>query len=390
MAVANAGWMTAGRICADALSLVLFGIIAREYGPAGLGIYSTYFAVATILYDIVALGIEDFGVREYTSASDSNRPPILQRLVRLQLMVAAVAIAGLGVFCIATAMNLEQLLTLAFLATFQLSNALARTLLIPSLAGGSVARITLTSVLGRLGVAMVAIIAAESANAPLILALSGFPVFGLAGLFYMAWIQRHKFPRRGWLRWHGDEWKTLKVLFPFAAADALNSVIVRIPMVVLFLFAGEAAAGLFATAFKLTEMGWAVLTYFVLASYAALMRAANVNHQHMAAQSDFVLRQILVVGGLLAWGLFSVAPAVVVPLLGEKLAAARPLVEAMAPFLLLQATATYLLRLMLVFGRQTLRLKILALQTLVTAALCVLLANRFGALGTIFALTSGC
>jgi O-antigen/teichoic acid export membrane protein len=389
MAIANAGWMMAGRLCADALSLVLFSIIAREYGPAGLGIYSAYFAIATILYDIVALGIDDFGVREYTVAKPAERPEVLQRLMRLQLMVATVALTAVTLFYALRSVDLQQLLIFAFLAIFQLSNALARTLLIPSMVEGSLARLTLASIASRLGIALVALAASLAPQPSLMLALSGFPVFGLAALAYAIFLHRHNFPAHGLFRPRGDEWTTLRTLLPFAAANVLSNVVVRIPMVVLLLASEEVAAGLYATAFKLAELGWVVLMSVPLASYAALMRAAQVDPDHLASQADHLLRQTLVLGGLIAWGLYAVAPAVVVPLLGAKVADARPLVAAMASFLVIKSISTYLLRLMLVFGRQGLWLRILATQVVVTLALTLLLAPRVGVLGTIAALVVG-
>ena len=389
MAIANAGWLMAGRVGADALSLVLFSIIAREYGPAGLGIYSAYFAIATILYDIVSLGIDDYGVREYTVVSPADRPHVLQRLMRLQLMVATVALVGIALFCALRSVNLQQLLVFAFLAIWQLCSALARTLLIPSLVGGSLARITLASIASRLGIAVVAFVAALAPETTLTLALSGFPIFGLGMLAYAVWLHGHNFPVHGLFRPAGDEWQTLRTLLPFAGANILTNVVVRIPMVVLLLAAEDVAVGLYATAFKLAELGWILLTSVSLAAYAALMRAARVDPDHLANHADHLLRQTLALGGLIAWGLYAVAPALVVPLLGAKVADARPFVVAMSAFLVIKAVSIYLLRLMLVFERQGLWLVSLVAQALVTLALSLLLAPRYGVFGTIVALLAG-
>jgi O-antigen/teichoic acid export membrane protein len=156
MAVANASWLMGARLLNDLLSLVLFGVIAREFGPAGLGVYSTFFAIATILYELVALGIDDYGVREFTLAGSAERPILLQRLMRLQLTVGASCVAGLALFFVVAPVTSAELLVLASLVMFQLCNALARTLNIPSLVHGTVAYITVASVASRLGVALVA------------------------------------------------------------------------------------------------------------------------------------------------------------------------------------------------------------------------------------------
>lgn len=387
MAVANAGWMIGARLLNDALSLVLFGIIARGYGPAGLGIYSTYFAIATLLFDLVALGIDDYGVREYAVTSEQQRPALLQRLLRLQVAATAVCVLGLSAACLLAGMGWEAFVMMASLCTFQLCSALSRSLNVPALVQGSVALINLASVGSRLGVAMVALLAASVFDGGLVMALMGFPVFGLAYLLLVYQLERRHLPRGGLLRWTREDTRLLRTLVPFAMNHVMNSVVLRIPLVVLFFLLSASAAGLYSTAFKFMELGWAALSYFILAAYADLARATAQGPDRLADRADHLLRQVLMIGGLMAWGLYAIAPLLVVPLLGDKVAEARPLIAAMAPYLVLQSISLYAGRLMYVFGMQSLILWTQVLKAVLTIVLSVWAAGHYGILGTIAALT---
>lgn len=386
MAIANAGWLISARLFNDALSLVLFGFIAHQYGPAGLGVYSTYFAIATVLYDLVALGIDDYGVRQYAISSEDERPSLLQHLMRLQLGVAGTCAVAVGTFAVIAKLSPSDLLVLASLCIFQLSNALGRTLNIPRLVRGSIAVLSIADVLSRVGIAIFALIAAYALGGDLTMALLGFPIFGTAYLLFVIWLERRRLPGRGLFRWTGREWPLLRSLAPFALFHALNSVIVRVPMLALFFLVSDVAAGLYSTAFKMTELGWAVLSYFVLASYAALTRAAKGGVDRLATDAEHLLRQMLMLGGLLAWGLFTVAPLLVVPLLGSKVADARILIAIMSPYLLLLSMSLFVGQLLYVYGRPSQRLKAQASKAVVTILLCLLATPRYGAVGAIVAL----
>jgi O-antigen/teichoic acid export membrane protein len=381
MALANAGWMMSGRVVSDALSLAIFAVVAREYGPGGVGIYSACFAVATVLFDIVSLGIGDYGVREYARAAPAQRPALLRRLYTLQAAMAFVCMLVLGTAAVFLPITSNTTLILLFLTVFQVSNALAATFFIPSLVAGSMNRWVMATVASRVGVAMVAVLVALMRDGALQLALLGFPVFGLAALTYGAITTRQQFSAGGVFASLDSSGNLLKQLLPFAFASALTNLIVRVPMFVLIVLVGDAAAGLYATAFKLTEVGWMLLTFVPVAAYATLVRVAGTNPKQMPTVSDRVLRLTLVIGGLIAWGLAVLGPPLLLVALGDKVAGAVPLLAIMSIFVLIQAVSRYLLQMMLVFDRQASRLWITVLQALFTVVLCVPLTMRFNLAG---------
>jgi len=236
MALANAGWMIGGRLTADLLSLITFSVIARESGAEGLGLYSSWFAIATLLHDLVSMGISDYGVRAYSRMPLEGRPALLRRLFVLQLCACAVALAGVSVFALSSSASIEQRLTLPFLATFQLANALAATLFVPGLASGSVGKVVVASVLSRLGVACTALGVSLFTENAFLWMLVGFPVFGIAFLAYaLASFQGRLVGNAGRETHPGDGRALLLRLLPFALATAMVNIIIRVPLVILMI-----------------------------------------------------------------------------------------------------------------------------------------------------------
>ena len=106
-----------GRLLADASSLLIFVVIARNFGAEGVGNYSTSFALATLMFDLVSLGIEDYGVREYSRCQPTERPVLLRRLLRVQLLVALACATGVSIYCYAAPLTGTDILALWFLVS---------------------------------------------------------------------------------------------------------------------------------------------------------------------------------------------------------------------------------------------------------------------------------
>src|SRR3984957_18029658 len=73
----NTVWLTACRLTGDVLNLLLFVLISRQFGPAGVGAYSYGFAIATFAFVIGCLGIEEYGLRQFARLDAARTPPLL-------------------------------------------------------------------------------------------------------------------------------------------------------------------------------------------------------------------------------------------------------------------------------------------------------------------------
>ena len=386
MALANAGWMIAGRLTADLLSLVTFSVVARESGAVGLGLYSSWFAIATLLHDLVSMGISDYGVREYSRMPLEGRPALLRRLFVLQLFACAVALAGVSIFVLSSSETIEQRLTLVFLATFQLANALAATLFVPGLTSGSVGKVVVATVLSRLGVAGTALVVSLFTENALLWILVGFPVFGMAFLGYALASFQGRLVSNAGLKAPGDGRALLLRLLPFAFATALVNILIRVPLVILMLAGDFAGAGLFAGALKLAEVGWMVISYVPTAAYAALVQHAQDDKQRFSQLAEQLLRVTVFLGALAAWGLSTVGPHLLVWILGPGLAGAAPLCDSLAIFLMAHVVGVTLLQVLLAAGRNSSRLGLLGMQLVLTTVVCLLLTSRQGVAGAAWGL----
>src|SRR5262245_58768381 len=92
----NATGMLLCRMAADGLNVILFVVISRLFGPEGIGAYAYGFAVATLVYAVTILGIEQYAVREYQHASATQRSRLIGELLGLQSCVGALVLVGLS------------------------------------------------------------------------------------------------------------------------------------------------------------------------------------------------------------------------------------------------------------------------------------------------------
>ena len=94
----NAGWLTGGRIGGDLANLVLFVVLARTFGPEGIGQYAYALGIASLMYAAVNFGLEDFAVRECARTRSTERGALVGRLLVIQGVALLVASLALWVF----------------------------------------------------------------------------------------------------------------------------------------------------------------------------------------------------------------------------------------------------------------------------------------------------
>jgi O-antigen/teichoic acid export membrane protein len=273
---------------------------------------------------------------------------------------------------------------------YQLAFAVSRTLFIPAFVAGRVALQVLAEIATRAAVLALAIlvIAIRPSGVSLIESLLGLPVFG-AALLIAALVCARRFagPLRLVLR-AGALRPALASIWPFAAANVLSGIYTRTAILVLFFAAGSIEAGLFASAWKFTELSWALLILVPWAGYPALARLFQRNDAHFRALADRVFAVTVLCGGAFAWGTYWVVPALAERTLGAEFAGSGLILQVMAGFVALAAVNEFLERIALVAGLQMMRLKILTGQTVLNVILTFVLVPRYGMLGAAVALVA--
>lgn len=365
-------------------------MLARAFGPEGAGVYAFNFAIATILYEIVALGIEEYGVREFAREQADGRARLIGRLLKVQ---TAIALLGCTVLLLLSpALQGANLTLLALMVLYQLAFAAARTLFIPAFVTGHLAIQMTGEVMARSGALLFAIVAIQqSAKPSLAFAVTGLPLFALCLLVVAVISARTHGGVTLDRAASGDALQSLRQVWSFAAANLLSSIYGRTGVLVLFLMLGERQAGLFSSAFKFVEVGWTVLALVPWAGYPLLTRAFSERSGEFRTVAKQVLHGTVLCGLLLAWGLFWVIPWLMGPLLGPNFAAAIPVVKVFAGLMVLLAISEYLERMLLVADLQVTRLKVVALQAVLNLILNIALVPWAGMFGTViaFMLTQG-
>lgn len=381
--IPSAVWLVVGRITSDALSFVLFIIIAREFGPSGIGVYSFNFAVATILYEFVTLGIEEYGVREYARRPPEHRAYLVSGLLGAQLAITFVALAIVASLLFTSALDSSHIPLLSFMIIYQVACAIARTLFIPPFVSGKVAVQVVGEMLSRAGILLLAVVLMALSAPSLTESLIGFPIFGIS-LMILAAVMAARLGSSIIPRISREATsEVLSALWSFAAANLLTGLYTRTGILLLFLMVGSTQAGIFASGFKFAEVAWIVLAMVPWSAYAKLSRLYHSEPAEFRSLSLDVLRATLVFGGVIAWGMFWVLPQIVELLLGSKFAGTEPVLQGMAAWVLVLSVNVFLSRLMLVAEQQLARFRVTFVQTALNLALNLALIPVMGIQGAV-------
>jgi O-antigen/teichoic acid export membrane protein len=374
---ANAAWLTITRLGADLLGFLFFIAIARHFGPAGTGAYSYSFAVAAVVSVCGGLGLELYGMREFARLDETAHRPLLASLLATQALAVVVALAGLGIYLLATRSDFSTALATVFLSVHLLGFAVARTLFAPTFARQEMAKPAVAELVCRGLAILVGLLIVTVGASSLITALIGFPVAGLVLAAIAAGSARRHVGAlslgAGW----GTIASTVRVAWPFAAADIVFQVYARADLVLLTLIAGEAIAGIYASGFKFVEVGTLPLTFLNVAAFPHLSRLFESDNRGFAAVANGLIRRTLLLGGVIAWGFYFVMPAVIVPIFGNRFAAATSLMRPLAGLALLFAAEIVLVRVLLAANLQVARVRLFTIGTVLNVVLNLILIPLF-------------
>ncbi len=381
----NTAWLTGCRLGGDLLNLLLFVVISRQFGPVGVGAYSYSFAVATFAFVIGCLGIEEYGLRQYARLDFAERPGFLGELLGTQALMVVAAVIGLAAYLALTRPPPATLIMVGALGVYQITAAIVATLFIPAMAEQRMLWPALAQLVARAVAFAAAGYAIQFAHAPLAVALLGFPPAAVIWLSLAIRSTRHYLPlMRLTVSWAGTR-RIMVILWSFALLEIFAQLFSRVGVIVLALAVGDAAAGLFATGLRLIEVALMPLSFLGVAAYPGLSRLFTTDVPVFRRSAADLLWIMLFGGGAVAWGLYFVAPSMLVPVLGQRFAGAEPVIQTMAVFALVQAVGVGLGRVLLSADRQTANAAFVAAGAILSVILNVLLVPRYGVNGAIYA-----
>jgi O-antigen/teichoic acid export membrane protein len=381
----NAIWLTACRLTGDVLNLLLFVLISRRFGPAGAGAYSYGFAVATFAFVIGCLGIEEYGLRQYARMDDHERPAFFGELLGTQMLMVALAVIAIAIYLLLTQPSNATLLMVCALTVYQITAAVAATLFIPAMAAQRMMWPALAELTARAVAFSVAGYAIGVSHAPLAQALLGYPVAALIWLTVAIRSTRKFAPLLRLSISSAGARRIAGILWSFALLEIFAQLFARIGVIVLSLNVSDAAAGIFATGLRLIEVALMPLSFLGVAAYPRLSRLYSTAPPEFRKSAGELMWLMLLGGGVAAWGLFFVAPSLLVPVLGQRFAGAEPFIQTMAVFALVQAIEVCLGRILLCADRQIANAVFVACGAILSLVLNLLWVPRYGVSGAIYA-----
>ena len=377
--LSNASWLTFGRLAGDVLGFLLFVVLSRRFGPAGIGQYAYGFAVSGFVYVSATLGLEDYGVREFARLPVAERRRLLGRLLITQFVLLGLLVLGLLAFLLVTRASPEVGAIILLFSGYQIALAVSRTLFVPAFAAQCMVAPALTELICRgLGVA-VSLVLVLGVGASLLVTVAAFPAAGALLLIIALRSPKRHLGSIVWTASRQDVWSVVHAAWPFAAAEVVFQFYARADVILVLWIVGEAAAGIYASAFKFVEVGLVPLFFLGLAAYPGLTRLGADGGDRLTLAVDRMVTAVLFVSGLVAWGLVFVVPNVVTPLLGERFQNVGGLVRIMATLPPLMAIEIASTRVLLASHLQVTRVTRQASATGINVALNLLLIPYFGA-----------
>ncbi len=381
--LSNAGWLTGGRIAGDFANLVLFVVLARSFGPEGIGQYAYALGVAGLMYAAINLGLEDFAVRQCTRTPQAERGALIARLLLIQALALLIFGSVLGVHLAYAASTTTEVILVGALVVQQIFFAFARTLFSPSFGEQRMAAPAVAELIARLfgiggSLTLIGFYGANLAVSLIPLAVSGLLLFLYSVRLFLSECPVVAFSAR---------WADIRAImaesWPFAASLFLAIAALRSNFIVLNVMLGDAETGIYASGIKLMEAAVIPLGFLGFAAYPHLSHLYHTSRESFWTAGERLVRVAVAVGVLISWALFFVAPYVVEPLLGQRFSGSGPIVRSLAGLGVLTSLSFILLRLLLASNRQRTRLVIQAITLVVLLVTTIATIPVLGAYGAV-------
>ena len=323
----NAVALLACRIGADLLNFLLFLVVSRRFGPEGMGQYGYGFALAGLVYYAATLGIDEYGVREYTRRAPTRRAQLISDLLGTQLCIAIAVIAILSVYLLITLPTPQMLFIIVAMTIYQLGAAFAATLFVPAMAEQQMMPPAMINLLGR-GSAFVV--------TGLLILLFNFSLYAASVAFAGGGVLMALLAFRSAATFDVGLLPNLsahvvregaRTLWSFAAVGVLGQLLNRIGVIALSLQVGETAAGIYTTGLKLVEVACLPLVFIGIAAYPRLCQAYAQARGFRKLSGKAVLIGI-VLAAVLALTMYFAVPPLLVPVLGNRFAGSEAVIAA--------------------------------------------------------------
>ncbi|MGE5795865.1 MAG: oligosaccharide flippase family protein [Ignavibacteria bacterium] len=382
----NASWLTVMQGMSDLSGLVLYIVLSRYYGPEGIGIYAFGFSVALIAYYMINFGFDDFGIRESSHIQQDERKLLIGKIVSVQLILLVLVFVLFILFLLFTDYSLSSNLVIFSILANLIFLAFSKTFFIPSNAQGNMIFPALSELLLRLLNVGATVIIIIFSKMPIHIAILPYAFFGILLLIvaFKSLINYNGVFKLNY-SWK-DSIALLKNIWPFSASLLIYPIYVRAGIIIVTFLMGSTAAGIYAPAQKILDVGLMPIALFCFSVFPLLSRYYNQNYEKYEDSAEKYFRAVFIIASVLLWVLYYIFPIVIVPLLGKKFIDSIILVKYFAIVIFFFAISTGFHRLFLASSLHFERIKCYSSALAVNLAMDFILIPMMGAKGAVVAL----
>ena len=309
-----------GYAAGSLVSLVSMAILLRHLGPDDGGRFVTVQAIAAVAAGVTDGGLAGIAVREYAVLTGAQRDEAQRSLLGIRIVLTLVGTAGALIFTAVAGYGGAMVLGCLLASFALLFNGLQNSLATPLNARLRLGPVAAVDVLRQV-IAAVIVVALVLAGAGLVLLLTANFVAGAAAMVTMALLVRGTMPLRPSL--HFRKWEgMLRETLPYAAASAVNAVYFRFAVILVSLVCSAEQTGYFGASFRGVEVLLVVPQLMVGAAFPIFSRAARDDHARLTYAVGRVFDVMLLLGLVVALGLFFGAPFVIQVVAGSDFAPA--------------------------------------------------------------------
>ena len=312
----NFSYLTIGRILGDVFTFSLFVVLTRTYGQEGIGQYSFAMALTGFFSSLTDFGLYHLSIKDISRRrndfSDYLGTLIFSRI--LLTLFASIALL-LMVYLVNFSDELEKIILI--IGTYQIIYSLGSGLLAIFIANEKMHITAIFEFILKTTIAVVGIS----------LALLGYElnltvlIFPIATLVYVIicmitiikFYQKPKFTKSA-----HQSYLLIKEAVPYAFMLFLHQISTRIDVVFLGFMLGVAAAGIYNTAYRIIFM------FLIITSFASMALLPAMSKLYVESKNDLIklynqsLNTVVLVGVPAAFGLWLIAPHLIVLLYGNE------------------------------------------------------------------------
>ncbi len=289
-----------------ALGVVAAALLTRHLGASDFGRYITVVSVIAVAAGLSDAGLLNVGIREYSVREGAERDRLLRNLFGMRLVVTGLGTLLAIAFSLAADYGSEMVLGTALAGLALLVTTFQQTLAVPLSSELRLGWLSTLDMFRQLAT-LFAVVVLVLAGADMLGFLAAQVPVALVVLAVTVLLVRHLVSLRPAFAF-GEWWRLGRVVFPYAAANAVGVLYGSLAIILLSLVSTTDETGYLGAAFRVFLVLAGIPTLLVTSAFPILARAARDDHARLAYASQRLWDISLIVGTGLALATLVGAP----------------------------------------------------------------------------------